>query len=303
VFRPRVCCAIADQRPWSRYSSHPDELEVVTGMSRAQFDVVFDTIWVPLVRYRAAYHQHEEDGTPFLLPRNMLVLALHWLRHYPTFDLLGIEYGVDHHTANRIVHFVVREISDHLGAIVNAPAGLRSRYSDEPLAGICCFVDSFFVGLPRPGSDAERRAYFTFKGRHSKFGLKAQITVGLDGVIWMVSDMYPGPASDKRIFEESEIREVLERTGLKAGADRGYRNIDETVTPLFRYNDYEELEWEIAEPDHVLQQNRATVERAIERMRNWQVLGCIYRGAVDLDFVSHVCKAVASLVNLTSAGV
>ena len=89
---------------YARLAETPNTFPALTGMTRDEFDHLFVAYTAAADAHRAA-RTHTRRGTQPLRraagaghdhdPRTHLLIALVWLRVYPTYELLGILFGMD----------------------------------------------------------------------------------------------------------------------------------------------------------------------------------------------------------------
>jgi hypothetical protein len=158
---------------------------------------------------------------PKLTTRDQILLTLVYLHHLPTFQVLGIQFGVGESTANYIFHRWVKILRELL------PASLLEQvkkpdsdltWVQEILAQFELVVDSYDQPIQRPEDYQEQKKYYSGKQkRHTK---KNQIIVmpsGKEIVDVIVGET--GATADIKIWEKQ--RQSLAESQRFQG-DKGY---------------------------------------------------------------------------------
>ena len=115
--------------------------------------------------------------------------------------------------------------------------------------------------------------FFNYKNHNT---LKALIRITLSGVVRFISDLYGGNISDKKLTQLSRLLDLLE-SGDAIMADRGF-TIDDILPPGVtlnvppRLNDSGQLTESEQTTTRCIASVRIHVERAMERIKNYQIL-------------------------------
>jgi hypothetical protein len=243
---------------------------------------------------------------PTLDPRDRLLMALFWLRVYPTYELLGFLFGLHHGNA-------VRNVADVLAVLESLgdfPFDRPDRDAARPALGtleavmdafpmVRLVVDTKEQRTRRPEGDyAAQKPYYSMKKKAHT--LKTQIAVRPDGKIESVGESVPGGSKhDKTLLLESGLLDRLP-PGEAAMGDKAYHNIREkdpsaplvTPRPAKRNHPLTEQE-EVA--NRFIAKYRIVVEHAIAQLNRYTVLRQVYRGCRDRH--TRVVRVVAGLVN------
>ena len=132
-----------------------------------------------------------------------------------------------------------------------------------------------FIENPRNDLEAQRQTYSNYKKRQTLKGLIASVP---NGVICFVSKLFPGSTSDKKIFEQSGLIDLLTPGDLIL-ADKSFLIHDllpqgvSVNTSSFLLN--EQFTPEEAKLTTQLARKRIHVERAFQRIKNFSILDCI----------------------------
>ena len=133
-----------------------------------------------------------------LSPDEQIYLCLLYLRHHPTFEILGLMFEVSKTTAYDTFEFWVQALRELL------PASLWEEYLDdeeaweiveEVLAQDQLIVDSTEQRRERPKNSEEQKEYYSGKQKQHTF--KSQLITNSDGteVIDVIAGV-PGPSAD-----------------------------------------------------------------------------------------------------------
>jgi hypothetical protein len=125
--------------------------------------------------------------------------------------------------------------------------------------------------------------------------MKFQCSVGIDGRIWEHSKAYPGSISDREIFEESQLPELFERTGLMRVGDSHYVN----CLGMFgkKLGSKQSLVYKDYNQD--IENVRAIIENVNHRLKVFKTIaGKWQHDRHDFDFYTDCITCVCGLVNL-----
>ena len=135
-----------------------------------------------------------------------ILLTLTYLRHLPTFQLLGIQFGVSETTANDTFNYWCPLLGELLPP--SLLESLKKNTSDteivkEILTGYELIVDSWEQPIERPGDYQEQKKYYS--GKKKNHTRKNQLIVLPDGkdIVDVVAGK-PGPSSDINLFRERQ---------------------------------------------------------------------------------------------------
>jgi hypothetical protein len=201
---------------YARLSGQPGVLRRLTGLRVAEFDTLVADL-LP------AYAVGERDrlprpgrrraigaGHPFALaPRDQLLLAVVWLRVYPTHEVLGSLFGVSDTTVTRLLAcwLPLLEAAGRDTMRLPDPGRKRRRHLDALLAdtpALAVIIDTFEQRVQRPRDrDAADRLYSGKKQQHT---LKVQVAIDeVTGALVDVADSVPGPTADSTLVAESGL--------------------------------------------------------------------------------------------------
>lgn len=280
----------------------------LTGLSVGVFDDLVADVLPALDEAEFARRDHPDrdravgGGHPFALgPADRLLLAVVWLRVYPTHAVLGYLFGVSESAARRVLTrtlpVLARAGKDTMRmpdpgkyARRNLPALLK----DTPTLAV--LVDTFEQPTHRP--KRRQRAYYS--GKKKRHTLKVQVGVDEEtGRVVHVPPSVPGPTADLNLLRRSRLLGCLP-AGVGVIGDKGYigaagiRPGVACVTPRRkprkkphppadrRYN-------------RAVSRRRIGVEHTIRRLRVFQALTQVNRHGRKRH--EHRVRAVAGLVN------
>jgi hypothetical protein len=294
---------------------HPGACLSLTGLNRAEFDRLASAFeagerqargsaTVSRRRHRSlrntpgAGHPYRHDA------RTRLLMALVWLRTYPTYEVLGFFFGLHKRNAQLNVRAAL-EILDGLDTFPFDRPGRDRRKLRSAAEVITAFpqvaviIDAKEQRINRPGGYEAQKPYYS--GKQKAHTLKTQVVVDPCGRIETVSDSAPGGAThDLRLLRDSG---VLDRLGEGEGAmvDKGYVGVrashpDVPIVIPFKASRGHPLTEEQKESNRVVARSRIVVEHTIAQLNRFTVLRQVFRGR-RLERHGGVVRVVAKLVN------
>lgn len=296
----------------------PAAFRSLTGHSVEAFEALF-TVFAPVheERCRTATTTRREGkprqrasgaGASFTHDlRTRLLMALLWLRIYPTFEVLGFLFSLN----KTNVHATVGEMLATLETLADFPFE-RPPSERQQLRSVAAVMDAFpevrlvidakEQRLQRPKSSKEddrQRPYYS--GKKKCHTLKNQIAVTPEGRIGAVSESVPGGANhDLTLLRRTRLLDRLDPDTEGAMLDKGYDGIrkDYPEHPLylpFKARRNRPLTDAEKAYNRHLAQYRIIVEHANAQLNQFQVLAQVYRHARAGH--SGVVRAVAFLVD------
>jgi hypothetical protein len=297
---------------------HPHAFRSLTGMSPADFQRLLDDFAVawqrarrrsrttrcgqPRQRTAGAGRRFQHDL------RHRLLMALVWLRVYPTYELLGFFFSLHKRNAQLNVRAVLTVLESLDDFPFDRP-GRDRRPLSSPEQVMTAFpqvrlvIDTKEQRVHRPGGGfAAQKPYYS--GKKKVHTLKVQLTVGPDGCFEAVGPSTPGGSKhDRTLRKESGLLERL-AAGEAVMADKAYEPLQrqypevELITPLpARRGHPLTAQQQVA--NRFISRYRVVVEHAIAQLNRYTVLRQVYRGRVVHHGQGHtqVVRVVAVLVN------
>jgi hypothetical protein len=238
-----------------------------------------------------------------LEPADQFLLAVVWLRQYPTQECLGYLFGVSDSSALRAVRRCLPVLERAGRDSMRLPDPGRGRRRDLPALlrdtpGLAVIVDTFEQRTHRPRR--RQRAYYS--GKKKAHTLKSQVAVDEEGRVVDVGKSRPGPTADLKVFRRSGLAGRLARAKVGALGDLAYVGIDGLVKGLRgatprRKPRGKDRPAEDRRYNRAFARRRIKVEHAIGRLRRYQALSQVNRHGRQRHEAR--VRAVAGLVNRT----
>jgi hypothetical protein len=295
--------------------SHPTRFRVFTGLTPAQFDRLLADVQP---RYQAAEVQRLTQrrrqrqigaGRKFCRPlEDRLLLALVWLRMYPTYEVLGAWFEVDKGTVCHWLHPLLALLRTTTAAELRWPDPTqRPRTADAVLRDFPAaraIIDATEQRVRRPHDPPEtlrsargsaQRPYYS--GKKKTHTLKTQIAITLDGQIAEVSATVPGSVNDLTLLRQSQ---TLTRVPGAPLLDSGYQGIQKDVPDQELYQAHRASRGHPLTPEQKaanreLGRHRVRVEHTLAAMKHYHVLAAVYRH--DRKAYNDTFCLVAALTN------
>lgn len=232
---------------------------------------------------------------PLLSIEEEVCMCLFYLRHYPTFEVLGLQFGVSKTEANDTVHYWLRILRVLLPAsLLEQVETHSSDYAlvQEWLSELQLIVDSLEQARERPGDKEEQRSYFSGKKQQHTF--KSQIvTLPLGKDLVDVSAGAKGPTSDLNLFRERQSRFA---PGQGFDGDKAYVGAQNVQTPHKKPRGKELTEQQKVENKQFSSTRRIFVEHVIRLLRIFRIARERFR--LHPDTYEQVILTVCGLVRL-----
>lgn len=255
------------------------------------------SIWLACRDDMVSHYLSEHTIEPVLYPYDSLILCLYWLRCYFSERALAAEYNVVQSTIHEhIAHTLASLLSCFVPNYIKPHDKPTSR--DQLLDGRSYYavVDASHVSINQPREQAVRSTYYIAKSG-TRYGLKFQVACDINGHIWQVSNMVAGSTHDKTLFTQTLVPAALS-TRYQVLADLAYLSTPHVITPHKRQPHTELNLLQKRENKHI-HSKRAIVENVFHRLKQWAVLGTVYRQNIhDLDMASTIVQVVCALYNL-----
>ncbi len=207
---------------------------------------------------------------PSLSVAEEFCLCLFYLRHYPTFEVLGLQFGVSKTEANDTVHSWLKILRELLPAsLLEQVESHSSDYAmvQEWLTQFQLIVDSLEQARERPGDNEEQRAYFSGKKQQHTF--KSQIVTLPTGkdIVDAVAGA-KGPTSDISLFRTQQSKFA---PGQGFDGDKAYVGAQNVQTPHKKPRGGELTPQQKAENKEFSSTRRIFVEHVIRLLRIFRI--------------------------------
>jgi hypothetical protein len=303
---------------YERLRACPSAFRSMTGMTAAEFERLLAEFLAAFGRMRRSSPFNGEGRprrrapgggrAPKLDGRHRLLMALVWLRVYPTYELLGFLFGL--HKRNAQLH-----VRAALGALDSMPdfpfdrPGSDRRALSTPEQVMAAFpavrlvIDAREQRVNRPGASHQAQKPY-YSGKKRCHTLKTQLAVGPDGLIESISGSLPGGAThDLTLLRDSGLLGELGEAEA-AMMDKGYVGVGNThpavpVVVPYKAARGRPLTAEQEAHNRVVAGYRIVVEHAIAQMNRFTALRQVFRGRECNHGVHHsrAVRVVARLVN------
>lgn len=283
----------------------PASFRNLTGLSLDEFEMLYEQVVDAIEGYdekqlqerdrqRAigAGRKYEHDT------RNRLLMAMIWLRIYPTYEVLGFIFDLNKSNICRNLKGVLAVLSEQLGDEINWPEkGQRKRKMEQFMQEFpetAAIVDATEQPTQRPQDPEEQKRYYS--GKKKRHTLKSQVVVGPDGELMDHSGTVPGSKHDKTLYDESEVRDKLDDDEAMMG-DKGYQGIQKNGRAILpdKKTKGQKLTDEQNARNKRLSHYRIVVENTICQLKTFRVLAHVYRHSRESH--GEIFAIVAVLVN------
>jgi len=215
-----------------------------------------------------------------LVPRDQILLAVLWLRQYPTNEVLGFLFGVSDSSVSRMLGRLLPllEASGKDTMRLPDPGRKHRKELDVLLAEtphLAVIIDTFEQRVQRSKDRTDADAHFS--GKKKQHTLNGQVAVDVDyGTVCDVPDSVPGPIADLTVLKDSKLLERLPE-GCGALGDLAYVGIAALhpkglgATPRRKPRGKDRPPDDI-EFNRAFAKRRIKVEHTINRLRRYQCL-------------------------------
>jgi DDE superfamily endonuclease/Helix-turn-helix of DDE superfamily endonuclease len=290
----------------------PDIFRALTGLSQADFDALFaDFQEAHAARLGEATHTKRGGrprqrkagaGHPFHHDlRDRLLLALVWLRVYPTYELLGWLFGLDKSNAWHNVQDVLATLEQMACFPLERPEARPQLTSRDDLfeafPEVRLVVDATEQSFHRlKGWDNQKPFYSGKRKRHT---IKAQLICTPGGRVGSVGPSVPGSVHDLTLLRQSgDVDGLAPQDGVMA--DLGYVGLAGdrpglTVVLPHKASKDAPLSDEQKAYNRGLSRCRVVVENLLARLKVFQVLRQTFRSVFGRH--AQVFRVAALLVD------
>ena len=155
-------------------------------------------------------------------------------------------------------------------------------------------VDATEQAIQRPQDQERQKAHYS--GKKKRHTLKTQVVVGPDGELMDVSQTVPGSQHDKKLYDESGVRDALEAGEAMMG-DSGYQGIQHDHPAVLPFKKPKGGELTPVQKDHNrrLSRIRVVAENTLAQIKTFRVIAEVYRHL--REGYNDIFRIVAALVN------
>lgn len=298
---------------YDRLAETPGAFPALTGLTKPEFDRLFREFAAAADAHRAA-RTHTKRGSrrlkraagaghPYSLdPRTRLLMALVWLRVYPTYELLGWLFGLDKSNAWHNAQDVLGVLEGMTDFPFDRPGKDRAplRTADAVMAEfpqVRVIIDAKEQGVRRPSGWDEQKPFYS--GKKKRHTVKNQVVCTPAGRIASVSRTAPGRTHDLTVLRHDG---VLDRLPADAGVmtDKGYVGVEAdaggrpVVVPAKAARNRPLTDDQKA-ANRVINRHRVVVEHVMAQLSRFQVLRQVFRSVFGRH--TQVFRVVALLVD------
>lgn len=229
-----------------------------------------------------------------LLINDQIILTLVYLHHLPTFQMLGVQFGVSESTANDVFHYWSGLWRELLPASLLEQVKKNSNeheWVQEILGELELIVDSCEQPIQRPGEYQEQKKLYS--GKKKNHTLKNQLIVTPNGQeIVDVIVGKPGSTSDINIWREGQSKLAATQ---KFQGDKGYGREAQISTPQKKPKT-RELNQEEKHSNREKASKRIFVEHIIRLVKIFRIAGERFR--LKIESYQRIILTVCGLVRL-----
>jgi hypothetical protein len=291
----------------TKLRSKPAAFRSLTGLTLPQYEQLFAEVaerYAVAEAARLTRPQRQRArgaGRKYKLSlEDRLLLALVWLRVYPTYEVLGLLFDLDKGAVCRNLDRMLTVLRQVTAVDLSWPAdGQRQRRWADLLTDfpdVTAIIDATEQRIQRPQGQAAQKPYYS--GKKKSHTLKTQVQLAPDGGIQDVSDSVPGSVHDLTLLRQHG---TLARQD--AGAimfDRGYQGVQKDAPDRQLYHPYRASRGQPLTPEQkawnqLLSHYRIRVEHTLGQLKVYEVLTQVYRHRRER--YNRVFFIVAALTN------
>jgi DDE superfamily endonuclease/Helix-turn-helix of DDE superfamily endonuclease len=280
---------------------HPLRAKQLLGISYEQFRNLVDAAkkahedeQQKLEQSKVRIHRRGGGRKEILSIKEQVCLCIFYLRQIPTFEVLGMLFGISKTEANDTFHYWRKILRNILPASLLEQVGGQEgdlEIVQELLTQFRLIVDSLEQPIDRPSDNKKQRKYFSGKKRqHTRKSQVVSLPKAKDIVDIQVE--FPGPTADINLFREQQTRFDENQ---KFEGDKAYQGGNNITTPHKKKKKQELSEQELAE-NKALSSKRIFVEHLIRVIKVFQVASQRFR--LNADVYNEIVLLVCGLVRL-----
>ncbi len=265
----------------------PAKFKRETGLSLKKFKKLRKAVSIHIAQAKHKDALKRRGSKSELSLEHMLLLTLFYLRHYPTFLMLGQQFGISESYANKLFH----RFCAMLVNLLRLPG--RHSLQTETLTAVVVDVTEQPIERPQRG----QRAYYS--GKKKRHTIKAQLVVSLSTLMILSLRCEKGCVHDFKILKNSRL--PLPPETLIIG-DAGYQGMSKlhlnSQTPI------KKKKGQLLTPEEKLynrqlSRKRIVIEHINRRCKIFRIVKETYRG--KHKNYGKIWNIIAGLVNLRYA--
>jgi DDE superfamily endonuclease len=293
---------------------HPAAFPSLAGMTRPEFDDLLERFARAEAALRANSDRTRRGGSPRRRAAgagrhyahgaaDRLLMALLWLRVYPTYEVLGFFFALHKRNAQLNVLAALEALDALADFPFDRPGRDRKklRSAAEVMAAfpqVRLIIDAKEQRVNKPQGEQAQRPYYS--GKKKAHTIKTQVVVGTRGQIEAVSESVPGATHDLTLLVGSGVLGRLGE-GEAAMMDKGYAGVGKhhpsvPVVLPFKKPRGGELSEEQRGHNREVARHRIVVEHTMAQLNRFTVLRQVFRGKRRQRH-GQVTWVVAKLVN------
>lgn len=287
--------------PLQYIEKHPEKTKEILGIEYQQWLGLVEVAKIEEEKIKLAQEQQKVrinkkgGGRPKKLKREeQICLCVFYLRHLPTFQILGIQFNVSKTEANDTFNYWIKIIRRILPASLMEQAKKDKEeltIVKEMLAEHELIVDSWEQPRERPKDNEAQKEYYSGKKKqHTYKGQVVTLPLGKDLVDVEVGR--EGKASDINMFREQQKKFQSEQ---KFTGDKGYQGGMNIKIPQKKPKG-KELTEEQNEGNKIISSQRIYVEHVIRLIKIFRAAKERFR--MKRDKYEQVILAICGLVRL-----
>jgi hypothetical protein len=292
------CMCTIGQHVYNEWSKSDENMLLHTGHTLKEYEKIYNSIIEDLLNYRQK-RSITLNNIPLPTPHVMLSLTLYHLKHYHTERYIANEFNIKRTAVQHILEKVIDYLYEKFVPMMiqlneaNLSSPLDSSYLENTVKLI---TDATVISIHQPEHTADRKKYFHYKSL-TNYGNKFQIATDLNGMIVHVSEVVYASIHDTTLFRSSTLPSLLS-DHLKVLGDKGYIGNQYVMTPM-KNPQGKKLRGKEVKRNRMISSERVVVENVFHRIKQYHILGFIYRGNKNnFAKITRIVHVICALTNL-----